>query len=70
MKLLILLIVFAVSGDMKPGSPTYREKTINRTLDMVLIVGSDLRAAGKHPTWGEMETEVAKRMRIKRVYRQ
>lgn len=40
-----------------------RSRTINETLTMVLLVGSDMRTQGKHPTWGDISNEVARRMK-------
>jgi hypothetical protein len=42
-----------------------REKAIADTLQMTLLVGSDMRAQGKHPSWLDIQTEVRKRLGVK-----
>lgn len=39
---------------------------VNAALDATLLVGSDMRARGKHPTWAEIDREVCRRLKIKR----
>lgn len=71
--LFLAFIVAGLSGVVLVGarpahkpSQSIRAQAINETLDMVLIVGSDFRARGKHPTWAEIDAEVARRMRVTR----
>lgn len=43
-----------------------RNRAANDTLDTVLAVGSEWRTAKRSFTWGEMDAEVARRLRVKR----
>lgn len=44
-----------------------RDRVVNETLNEVLEVGSEWRTARRSFTWGEMDAEVSRRLRVKRV---
>lgn len=53
---------FTIGASQKHQS-NCREKAINDTLNMTLLVGSDMR--GRHATWLDIQTEVRKRLGVK-----
>ncbi len=50
----------------RPATPN-RERIVNETLNMTLQIGVEMRDAHKHPTWEQIQTEVCRRLRVKRV---
>lgn len=57
-------LLLALSPTPQPRPRAY-DQIVNKTLDMVLVVGSELKE--RHPTWEQIEKEVAHRMKVKRV---
>lgn len=62
----LFLVACLLAAGAKHAMPT-RDRTANETLNMVLLVGSEWRAARRSFTWGEMDAEVSRRLGVKRV---
>lgn len=65
----LLFVSFGLGAilTLSPAAPirvSTRDQCVNETLDMVLLVGAETRA--QHPTWGQLEKEVARRLHIVR----
>lgn len=41
-----------------------REKIVNDTLTMVLVVGMEAKERGEHPTWGVIASRTAAKMKV------
>lgn len=68
MKIIFFLLLLAITCEAAPRRKdlTCREKAINETLIMTLVVGSEFREQGKKPTWAELQTEIARRLKKSR----
>lgn len=60
------LVACLVCAGAKHVVPS-RDRVANETLDTVLAVGSEWRTQRRSFTWGEMDAEVSRRLRVKRV---
>ncbi len=63
---LCLILVAGVEASKHVHGTVNRADIVNATLDQVLLVGSDFTEQGKHPTWGDIDKEVARRMNVQR----